>query len=63
MSQEQMAKFFGCTVEKLKVQYALNAAYTAKMLAKSLHTGKKVNGFTSAQLEIMLAKDNKLAGL
>lgn len=61
MTQQQMAKFFGCTIEQLRAQYAANAADTAKMLAKAVQTGKPVNGYTAAQLEILLAKENKLA--
>lgn len=61
MTQQQMAKFFGCTVDQLRAQYAANAAATAKMLAKAVQTGKKVNGYTAVQLEILLAKENKLA--
>lgn len=61
MTQEQIAKFFKCTPEQLAAQHARNAADLTKMGDKAAKTGKKVNGYTAAQLAAMADKSAKLA--
>ena len=61
MTQAQIAQFFKCTPEQLAAQYARNAADLAKMGDKAAKSGKKVNGYTAAQLTAMADKSAKLA--
>lgn len=61
MDAAQKAKSLGCTVEQLKAQYARNAEDLRVMLGKANSTGKKVNGYTAAQLAERVAKLEGLA--
>lgn len=47
----------------LQAQYAKNVAGFERMLAKARATGKKVGGYTEAELVVLLADYRKLAGL
>jgi hypothetical protein len=51
MTAEHIAKFFGCTIEQAKAQFAANALQLAAMQKKAIFTGKKVNGYTANQLK------------
>lgn len=53
MNQQQIANFFGVSTDNLKRQYAENAKVLETMHAKAVKTGKKVNGYTAAQLQTM----------
>lgn len=44
------AKRFGCTVAQAKALFAKNAVGFRQMAEKAERTGRKVNGYTSAQL-------------
>lgn len=47
---KQIAYCFGISPEQLKAQYQKNIAQLSQMQAKAQQSGKKVNGYTSAQL-------------
>jgi hypothetical protein len=53
MTNEQVAKRFGCTVDQVKAQFARNAAELANMADQAMLTGKPVNHYTEAQLRKM----------
>lgn len=61
MTNEQIAKIFGCTTNAVRRQFAANAAQTARMADKARTTGRKVNGYTLAQLETITARQSKAA--
>lgn len=50
MNAAMVAKMFGCTEEQARAQYMANAKQVVKMAEKARVTGKKVNGYTEAQL-------------
>lgn len=50
MNIMQIAKTFNTTPECLASQYAINAAQLRAMAAKAEFTGRKVNGYTHAEL-------------
>lgn len=50
MTREQIAKIFGCTPQQVKAQFSANAEQLYAMATKASATGKKVNGYTAAQL-------------
>lgn len=50
MTTHQIAKIFGCTEDQVRAQFLANANQLAKMRAKAVKTGKKVNGYTAAEL-------------
>lgn len=56
MTTQEIAKFFGVSEERIKQQYATNAKGLAKMRDKALAKGKKVNGYTAAELTQMTAE-------
>jgi hypothetical protein len=58
---KNICSFFKCTMEQLHTQYVANAAGLKNMHNKAIETGKKVNGYTEAQLEAMVEKYNTLA--
>jgi len=58
---EEAAKFFNCSVEAIKKQYASNAETFKIMLEKAENTGKKVNGYTAQQLKESYEKYKKLS--
>lgn len=62
MTQTQIATAFGCTPTQLAAQHARNAADLGKLAGKATTTGKKVRGYTAAQLVVMAGKSAKLAG-
>jgi hypothetical protein len=47
---EESARVFGCTVEQAKRLMAKNADGMREMAEKAERTGKKVNGYTAAEL-------------
>lgn len=47
----EIAAVFGCTPEQAKTQQLANAAQLREMAAKARATGKKVNGYTAAELD------------
>lgn len=53
---QQAAKMFGVSIERIKEQYLANAQGLEKMYNKAIATGKKVNGYTTEQLEAMAAE-------
>ena len=60
MNESQIAKFFGCTPEQLAAQRAHNAADLSKLAGKASATGKKVRGYTAAQLAALAKKSAAL---
>lgn len=61
MTKEQMCKFYGCSIDQLKKQYAANAEGLNRMYEKAKATGKKVNGYTESQLLELVNKYRELA--
>jgi hypothetical protein len=61
MTIEQKAALFGCSADQIKKQYRSNLIGLEQMRDKAIRTGKKVNGFTLAQLEDMVSKFKVLA--
>lgn len=61
MNESQIAKVFGCTPAQLATQRASNAASLTKLAGKARATGKKVRGYTAAQLALLADKSAKLA--
>jgi hypothetical protein len=59
LTEEQIAKRFGCTVEQVRANHKANADALAKMTAKA--SGKKVNGYTAEQLSKMTAEARMLS--
>ena len=55
-SAERTAKTFGCTIEQAKRQFAKNAKGLREMADKAKRTGKKVNGYTEAELSLSAAQ-------
>ena len=53
MTNEQVAKFFGCTPEQVKAQFSRNAAELSNMADQAMLTGKPVSHYTEAQLRKM----------
>lgn len=47
----EVAKMFGVSIETIKSQYLSNAKTFEQMYNKAVSTGKKVGGYTAAQLE------------
>ena len=52
----QVAKVFGCTVEQARAQMKANAAQLRALRIRAESTGRKVNGYTAAQLAERAAK-------
>ncbi len=52
---------FGCSVDAVKKQYLSNAIGLEKLHKKSVSTGKKVNGYTAAQLQGLVEHYYKMA--
>ena len=61
LSIEQTAKMSGCSVDAVKKQYLSNAIGLEKLHKKSVSTGKKVNGYTAAQLQGLVEHYYKMA--
>lgn len=61
LSVPDKARMLGSTVAQLKKQYARNAVQLRKMWHKAVTSGKKVNGYTAAQLRARAAEFEKLA--
>lgn len=61
MNENQLAKFFGCTVQDVRALHAKNAQTLRAMLAKAESTGKKVNGYSAEQLRVRIADAEILA--
>lgn len=53
---EQIAKMFGCTTAQVGKQFAANAAQLQAMAKKAKQTGRKVNGYTAAELAAHAAR-------
>lgn len=51
LSKPELLKMFGGSMESLNQHYRDNAAQMRKMAEKAHATGKKVNGFSAAELE------------
>lgn len=50
---QEAAQIFGCSIDSIREQYAKNAKGLRTMADKAQKTGKKVNGYTFAQLDEM----------
>lgn len=53
---QQIATLFGCTEAQVRRQFARNAQQLSQMAAKAETTGRKVNGYTAAQLRAAAAQ-------
>lgn len=51
-----IAEVFNVSAERIKEQYKANAEGLKKMYEKAVYTGKKVNGYTSKELQEMYYK-------
>lgn len=56
MSIEQMAARFRCTTDQIRAQFKRNADDLAAMAAVAERKGRKVNGYTAAELRAKSAK-------
>ncbi len=61
LTPQQKCNLLGCTMDQLNSQYAANAQQLEKMYEKAVATGKKVNGYTAAQLDKMTGDYYKMA--
>jgi hypothetical protein len=61
MTIEHLAARYGVSVERIRQQYRDNADGLGKMAAKAENTGKKVNGYTAAQLREHEAEFRRIA--
>ena len=55
MNANIVAAFFGCTAEQARAQYARGAEVLDGMADKAARTGRKVNGYTEAELRAKAA--------
>ena len=51
LSISELAAMFNVSEDRIRQQYADNAAVLKTMYEKAVRTGKKVNGYTAAQLK------------
>jgi hypothetical protein len=52
LSVFELAAMFHVSEDRIKQQYADNAAIIKKQLDKAIKTGKKVNGYTAEELKV-----------
>lgn len=60
-TEDQLTARFGVTVQQVRAMHADNGRALRRMLAKALQTGKKVNGYSAAQLAVMLTETEQRA--
>jgi hypothetical protein len=51
LSVSELAAMFNVSEDRIKQQYADNAAVLKKQLDKAIKTGKKVDGYTAKELK------------
>jgi ribosome-binding protein aMBF1 (putative translation factor) len=56
---EEVAQMFGVSIDRIKQQHRDNAKALQSMYDKAVKTGKKVNGYTAAQLAEMVKDSNE----
>ena len=62
MTEEQIASWFGCTVDRIRLQHRKCAAAMRQMHAKAVATGRKVGGYTAGQLAASVAMHESKGG-
>lgn len=60
-TEQELAQRFGCSVEQIRAQHADNGRALRRMLEKAVRTRKKVNGYSAAQLAVMLTETEQRA--
>lgn len=60
LTVQETANLFGVSVDRIKQQYAENTKGLKKMLDKAKISGKKVNGYSADQLQVLVTEfENK----
>lgn len=52
----QIAAVFGCDTDQVRAQFAKNARQLGAMAEKARRTARKVNGFTSVELQTLTTR-------
>lgn len=59
---DAIARMFGCSAEQVRAQFSANGAILAKMTESAIRSGRKVHGYSAAELASIASEQMRRSG-